>query len=232
MQAYYRVEQKLHLAGQAPKSPSMCCCPCPFPAVGWRLGYLAGQAPKSPSMCCCPCPFSAVGWRLGYLAGQAPKSPSMCCRPCPFLAVGWRLGYLAGPRHFVKAASTIQSQSTSGASSIAQHAALAALNLGPRGGAPVAAMVEAFRERKVCGWACCLCWGVLQGILWCTAALHMAQRRGARWLRHGWGPCLASVLEGGGRRWACRWARRLLGHAVAQHRVYFGGAAPTQAMRA
>jgi aspartate/glutamate/aspartate-prephenate aminotransferase len=47
---------------------------------------------------------------------------------------GWRLGYLAAPKHFAAAAAAIQSQSTSGASSIAQAAALAALDLGPRGG--------------------------------------------------------------------------------------------------
>ena len=35
-----------------------------------------------------------------------------------------------------------------GASSIAQHAALAALALGPGGGAPVAEMAAAFRERR------------------------------------------------------------------------------------
>jgi aspartate/glutamate/aspartate-prephenate aminotransferase len=58
---------------------------------------------------------------------------------------------LAGPRGFVRAAATIQSQSTSGASSIAQHAGVAALAMGPRGGEEVAAMVHAFRERKV-GW--------------------------------------------------------------------------------
>jgi hypothetical protein len=61
---------------------------------------------------------------------------------------GWRLGYLAAPQHFASAAAAIQSQSTSGASSIAQQAALAALDLGPRGGAPVARMLEAFGERR------------------------------------------------------------------------------------
>lgn len=39
-----------------------------------------------------------------------------------FAMTGWRLGYLAAPLHIAKAAATIQSQSTSGASSIAQHA--------------------------------------------------------------------------------------------------------------
>uniref|UniRef100_A0A383W2F2 Aminotransferase class I/classII large domain-containing protein n=1 Tax=Tetradesmus obliquus TaxID=3088 RepID=A0A383W2F2_TETOB len=65
-----------------------------------------------------------------------------------YAMTGWRLGYLAAPKHFAKAAAAIQSQSTSGASSIAQQAALAALALGPRGGKPVAQMVAAFRERR------------------------------------------------------------------------------------
>lgn len=39
-----------------------------------------------------------------------------------FAMTGWRLGYLAAPKHIATAAATIQSQSTSGASSIAQHA--------------------------------------------------------------------------------------------------------------
>ncbi len=66
-----------------------------------------------------------------------------------YAMTGWRLGYLAAPRHFAKAAAIIQSQSTSGASSISQQAALAALELGPGGGEPVQAMVRAFRERRV-----------------------------------------------------------------------------------
>ena len=61
------------------------------------------------------------------------------------------MGYLATPnRAFSSACSAIQSQSTSGASSIAQHAAVAALTKlgGDRGGEPVAEMVRAFRERR------------------------------------------------------------------------------------
>ena len=41
-----------------------------------------------------------------------------------FAMTGWRVGYLAAPSHIAKAAATIQSQSTSGASSIAQHAGM------------------------------------------------------------------------------------------------------------
>lgn len=64
-----------------------------------------------------------------------------------YAMTGWRLGYLAAPRHFAAAAAAIQSQSTSGASSIAQAAALAALDLGPRGGDTVTSMVSSFEQR-------------------------------------------------------------------------------------
>ncbi|XP_058085224.1 bifunctional aspartate aminotransferase and glutamate/aspartate-prephenate aminotransferase [Magnolia sinica] len=65
-----------------------------------------------------------------------------------FAMTGWRLGYLAGPKHFVSACGKIQSQSTSGASSISQKAGLAALGLGYAGGEAVATMVKAFQERR------------------------------------------------------------------------------------
>ncbi|CAH9091016.1 unnamed protein product [Cuscuta europaea] len=65
-----------------------------------------------------------------------------------FAMTGWRLGYLAGPKHFVAACNKIQSQFTSGASSVSQKAGLAALGLGYAGGEEVAAMVKAFRERR------------------------------------------------------------------------------------
>ncbi|MCB1439897.1 MAG: aminotransferase class I/II-fold pyridoxal phosphate-dependent enzyme, partial [Nitratireductor sp.] len=41
---------------------------------------------------------------------------------------GWRIGYAAGPKDIIKAMDTIQSQQTSGACSIAQWAAVEALN--------------------------------------------------------------------------------------------------------
>ncbi|KAL5555960.1 hypothetical protein UlMin_038196 [Ulmus minor] len=65
-----------------------------------------------------------------------------------FAMTGWRLGYIAGPKHFVAACNKIQSQFTSGASSISQKAAVAALGLGHAGGEAVATMVKAFRERR------------------------------------------------------------------------------------
>lgn len=65
-----------------------------------------------------------------------------------YAMTGWRLGYLAAPKVFASAASAIQSQSTSGASSIAQQAALTALQLGRATTSPVTIMVAAFRERR------------------------------------------------------------------------------------
>lgn len=65
-----------------------------------------------------------------------------------FAMTGWRLGYIAGPKHFIAACNKIQSQFTSGASSIAQKAGVAALGLGYAGGEAVATMVKAFRERR------------------------------------------------------------------------------------
>ncbi|KAI3784310.1 hypothetical protein L1987_43408 [Smallanthus sonchifolius] len=65
-----------------------------------------------------------------------------------FAMTGWRLGYIAGPKHFIAACNKIQSQSTSGASSISQKAAVAALGMGHAGGEAVSHMVKAFRERR------------------------------------------------------------------------------------
>ena len=45
-----------------------------------------------------------------------------------YAMTGWRIGYAAGPAHLIKAMGTIQSQSTSNPSSVAQYAALEALN--------------------------------------------------------------------------------------------------------
>lgn len=57
---------------------------------------------------------------------------------------GWRIGYAAGPAPIINAMKTIQSQSTSNPCSIAQRAAVAALNGGME---TVHEMVKAFHER-------------------------------------------------------------------------------------
>ena len=65
-----------------------------------------------------------------------------------FAMTGWRLGYVAAPKRFARAMSMIQSQITSGPNSISQEAAMAALNLGYKGGDSVAEMVRAFEQRR------------------------------------------------------------------------------------
>ncbi|MBM6595851.1 pyridoxal phosphate-dependent aminotransferase [Microvirga pudoricolor] len=45
-----------------------------------------------------------------------------------YAMTGWRIGYAAGPEHLIKAMDFVQGQQTSGASSIAQWAAVEALN--------------------------------------------------------------------------------------------------------
>ena len=44
-----------------------------------------------------------------------------------YAMTGWRIGYAAGPHHIIRAMSSFQSQATSNANSIAQYAAIAAL---------------------------------------------------------------------------------------------------------
>jgi aspartate aminotransferase len=61
-----------------------------------------------------------------------------------YAMTGWRIGYAAGPASLVKAMTKIQSQSTSNPTSIAQVAALAALN-GDQ--SCITAMTKAFKDR-------------------------------------------------------------------------------------
>ncbi|KAF8041928.1 hypothetical protein BT93_A0508 [Corymbia citriodora subsp. variegata] len=81
---------------------------------------------------------------LEEIAAIIAKHPRLLA----FAMTGWRLGYIAGPKHFVSACAKIQSQLTSGASSIAQEAAFAALSMGYAGGETVATMVNAYKERR------------------------------------------------------------------------------------
>ena len=62
-----------------------------------------------------------------------------------YCMTGWRIGYGAGPEVLIKAMSKLQSQSTSNPSSIAQWAAVEALN-GPQGF--IAANNKVFKERR------------------------------------------------------------------------------------
>ena len=62
-----------------------------------------------------------------------------------YCMTGWRIGYAAGPAELIKAMATIQSQSTSNPSSIAQWAAVEALN-GPQDF--IAEHNKSFKERR------------------------------------------------------------------------------------
>lgn len=62
-----------------------------------------------------------------------------------YAMTGWRIGYLAGPADIIAAVTNIQSQSTSNPTSIAQKAAVAALN-GPD--TFITKMVSVFKERR------------------------------------------------------------------------------------
>jgi len=62
-----------------------------------------------------------------------------------YCMTGWRIGYAGGPAELIKAMATIQSQSTSNPSSIAQWASVEALN-GPQDF--IAANNKVFKERR------------------------------------------------------------------------------------
>ena len=62
-----------------------------------------------------------------------------------FAMTGWRLGYIGAPEWIAKACTKIQGQFTSGASSISQRAALAAVSYSPD---VILPMKEAFLERR------------------------------------------------------------------------------------
>jgi aspartate aminotransferase len=62
-----------------------------------------------------------------------------------YAMTGWRLGYMAAPRALAQACDKFQAQFTSGANSIAQRAAITALN-GDQ--TPTREMTQAFRQRR------------------------------------------------------------------------------------
>jgi aspartate aminotransferase len=63
----------------------------------------------------------------------------------PYAMTGWRLGYCAGPLNIIKAASALQSHSTSAPNTFAQYGAVAALRESQE---CVTQMVRAFDERR------------------------------------------------------------------------------------
>lgn len=90
----------------------------------------------------------AVHASFAVLPGMYERTVTVNGFSKAFAMTGWRMGYLAAPAWIAAAAASIQGQTTSGASSIAQAASVAALKLGHAGGESVAQMVSAFRTRR------------------------------------------------------------------------------------
>ncbi len=65
-----------------------------------------------------------------------------------YAMTGWRIGYIAGPEFLAKACNKFQGQYTSGASSISQAAALAAVEADPEEATEIKDMVSAFSKRR------------------------------------------------------------------------------------
>ena len=82
---------------------------------------------------------------LGSLEGMADRVITINGYSKGFAMTGWRIGYIAAPLWIAKACNKIQGQITSGANSIAQRAALAAItsDMGP-----TQEMAEAYRKRR------------------------------------------------------------------------------------
>jgi len=111
---------------------------------------------------------------FGTLPGMFERTLTINGFSKAFAMCGWRMGYVAAPRHFAKACNIIQSQCTSGPSSIAQKAALAAMNLGPGGGSDVEAMRAEYQKRRVRSPSgnCCK---PGMSIPWCCGGVHDKQ---------------------------------------------------------
>lgn len=89
-----------------------------------------------------------------------------------FAMTGWRLGYLAAPVAIAKATNKFQGQITSGTNSIAQKAAIAALEKSPKEVAELQEMVAAFKKRR----------NLLHGLLEKTPGFKVNMPEGAFYL--------------------------------------------------
>lgn len=89
--------------------------------------------------------FDAEAVSFGTMDGMGERTATINGFSKAYAMTGWRLGYLAAPLWWSKATAKIQSQLTSGASSLTQYAALAAFTMGRE---PIEEMVTAFRQRR------------------------------------------------------------------------------------
>ncbi len=89
--------------------------------------------------------FEADHVSIGSFPSVANRTVTVNGMSKAFAMTGWRLGYMGAPLWIAKACNKMQGQFTSGANTIAQRAALAALTADI---APTLQMKEAFRERR------------------------------------------------------------------------------------
>jgi aspartate aminotransferase len=82
--------------------------------------------------------FDEIKERVGVINGVSKG----------YAMTGWRIGYMAAAPEIAKACDTLQGQITSGASSIAQMAALQAMKTDPATSGEIRGMVDAFRSRR------------------------------------------------------------------------------------
>jgi aspartate aminotransferase len=99
--------------------------------------------------------------RITYTGGPAPSALELARSPerlvvvdgvgKAFAMTGWRIGWTIAPTEVTRSMSALQSHSTSNASSIAQHAALAALSQPEAADRAVESMVAVFADRRGAG---------------------------------------------------------------------------------
>lgn len=89
--------------------------------------------------------YESEPYSIGSLEGAKPNVLVVASLSKTYAMTGWRVGYLLGPAPLVEAVNKLQSHSTSNPTSIAQKAAVEALN-GPQDS--VKTMLAAYRERR------------------------------------------------------------------------------------
>ena len=89
--------------------------------------------------------FSGTFCSIASIPGMFEKTITVNGVSKAFAMTGWRLGYMAAPEFIAKACTKMQGQVTSGANSIAQRAAITAVDADP---SVLKEMVAAFRSRR------------------------------------------------------------------------------------
>jgi aspartate aminotransferase len=89
--------------------------------------------------------FSGKTYSIGSLPGMLDRTITVNGVSKAFAMTGWRLGYIGAPLWIAQACTKMQGQITSGANTIAQMAAKAAVEADP---SVVSGMIETFRNRR------------------------------------------------------------------------------------